>query len=511
VPRAVALPLLPGARVVARPAPGILPGMNETRATTDTEQPSGDFPRSGTIAHVAVRPMQTLDLLSQREMASLASADARISELFRRCALAILNTDGEQDDARQLYESYPDFDLRVVPEPRGLKLELFNAPRGAFVDGRMITGIQRHLFSALRDIVFTQHKLNEAQAFDLSSPAGVTDAVFRILRNAHTVRSDLQPNLVVCWGGHSIGRSEYDYSKTVGYSLGLRGFDICTGCGAGAMKGPMKGAAIAHAKQLNRDARYIGVSEPGIIASESPNAIVNELVIMPDIEKRLEAFVRLAHGIIVFPGGVGTAEEILFLLGIKLHPENEGLALPLIFTGPESSAGYFADIDAFLRSALGDDVGEHYEIICGDAPAVARAMKRAVKAVRRQRVERSESFSFHWNLSIPADLQQPFLPTHANMAGLQLHRQQPRHHLIADLRRAFSGIVAGNVKDFGVRAVEEHGPFQLHGDPDLVAGLAQLLESFVRDGRMKIDPGTYRPCFEISRQAVAAAGAHSQA
>jgi predicted Rossmann-fold nucleotide-binding protein len=68
--------------------------------------------------------------------------------------------------------------------------------------------------------------------------------------------------------------------------------------------------------------RYIGITEPGIIAAESPNPIVNHLVIMPDIEKRLEAFVRMAHGIIVFPGGVGTAEEILYLLGILLREEN---------------------------------------------------------------------------------------------------------------------------------------------------------------------------------------------
>src|SRR3546814_6840392 len=76
------------------------------------------------------------------------------------------------------------------------------------------------------------------------------------------------------------------------------------------MKGPMKGATIAHAKQRQRRPRYIGITEPGIIAAESPNPIVNQLVIMPDIEKRLESFVRLGHGIIVFPGGVGTAEEI---------------------------------------------------------------------------------------------------------------------------------------------------------------------------------------------------------
>ena len=83
------------------------------------------------------------------------------------------------------------------------------------------------------------------QHFDLDSGAGVTDTVFRILRNAGVVNSDLPPRLVVCWGGHSISRLEYDFSKEVGYQLGLRGFDIATGCGAGAMKGPMKAPPLA--------------------------------------------------------------------------------------------------------------------------------------------------------------------------------------------------------------------------------------------------------------------------
>jgi predicted Rossmann-fold nucleotide-binding protein len=68
------------------------------------------------------------------------------------------------------------------------------------------------------------------------------------------------------------------------------------------MKGPMKGAAIGHAKQRLHGGRYLGISEPGIIAAESPNPIVNDLVIMPDIEKRLEAFVRTGHGIVRVPG-----------------------------------------------------------------------------------------------------------------------------------------------------------------------------------------------------------------
>src|SRR5947209_19690256 len=123
--------------------------------------------------------------------------------------------------------------------------------------------------------------------------------------------------------------------------MGLRGLDVCTGCGPGAMKGPMKGATIGHAKQRIERGRYIGITEPGIIAAEPPNPIVNNLLIMPDIEKRLEAFVRLGHGIMVFPGGVGTCEEILYLLGILLHPANSGVPFPLVLAGPAQSAAHF--------------------------------------------------------------------------------------------------------------------------------------------------------------------------
>jgi len=94
-------------------------------------------------------------------------------------------------------------------------------------------------------------------------------------------------------------------------------------------------------------------------------------------------------------------------------------------------------------------------------------------------------------------LQQPFHPTHENMAALKLHRRQPVHELAAELRRAFSGIVSGNIKEFGVRAVEEHGPYQLHGDADVVASLGELLSAFVEQGRMKLDSSNYIPCFKL--------------
>ncbi len=181
---------------------------------------------------------------------------------------------------------------------------------------------------------------------------------------------------------------------------------------SGAMKGPMKGATIAHAKQRINDARYVGISEPGIIAAESPNPIVNELIIMPDIEKRLEAFVRLGHGIIVFPGGAGTAEEILYMLGVLLHEKNHNIPLPLIFTGPAGSEAYFETIDRFVRQTLGDKAAERYQIIVDDPVEVASQMKAGLQHVTQFRKATSESYHFNWQLHIPEAFQQPFEPTH---------------------------------------------------------------------------------------------------
>jgi len=444
-----------------------------------------------------IAPVAGMDVLSRNEVTRLRDAtQGGLHALLRRCALAVLTSGSENDDARGIFARYPDFDIQVLQQDRGIKLELKHAPASAFVEGRIIRGINELLFAVVRDIVYVATQMQTGR-FELENSHGITHAVFDILRNARVLRPNTDPNMVVCWGGHSIGRDEYMYTKKVGYELGLRAFDICTGCGPGAMKGPMKGATIAHAKQRRRTNRYIGITEPGIIAAESPNPIVNNLVIMPDIEKRLEAFVRIGHAIIVFPGGVGTAEEILYLLGILLHPDNAQLPFPLVFTGPKESAAYFEQIDRFLRLSLGDEVAKHYSIVVDDPREVARQVRKGIEKVRLYRLENQDAFFFNWALRIEREFQLPFQPTHAAMAGLNLHRDQPPHRLAADLRRAFSGIVAGNVKEEGMRAIEKNGPFEIHGDREIMQALDALLASFVAQQRMKLPGSRYVPCYRV--------------
>jgi len=447
---------------------------------------------------ITVGPRGTLELLSQREIDTLTgtAGQKKLFSLFRQCALAVLNTGSESDDAAAIFEQYADFSIAIGKRTRGLKLIIKNAPASAIVDGRMIEGVRQHLFAVLRDIVFIGTDISDNDLFDLLSSEGITDAVFHILKHARLLDPDLPPRTVVCWGGHSISRDEYDYTKEVGYHLGLRGFDICTGCGPGAMKGPMKGAAVGHAKQRLREGRYLGLSEPGIIAAEPPNPMVSNLVVLPDIEKRLEAFVRLGHGILVFPGGVGTAEEILYLLGILLEPANRHIALPVIFTGPRSSRNYFEELDTFLRLTFGDEIASRYRIIVNDSAEVGRVMGRAIRDVRRQRRRDGDAYYFNWLLDIPLDHQMPFEVTHDSVSKLTLSRDLPAHELAVNLRRAFSAIVTGNVKDHGIRMIRQNGPFEFQAEDGLMKALDNLLKQFVIQGRMKL-AGEYEPCFRV--------------
>src|SRR3546814_5999133 len=105
-------------------------------------------------------------------------------------------------------------------------------------------------------------------------------------------------------------------------------------------------------------------------------------------------------------------------------------------------------------------------------------MAAGIRRVREYRLDEKDSFYFNWSLQVPLEFQQPFQPTHEAMAALDLHHGRKPHELAADLRRAFSGIVAGNVKEDGMRRIEEHGPFQIHGDTDMMESLDALLRAF---------------------------------
>jgi hypothetical protein len=83
------------------------------------------------------------------------------------------------------------------------------------------------------------------------------------------------------------------------------------------------------------------------------------------------------------------------------------------------------------------------------------------------------------------------------MRNLSLHKNQEKHLLAANLRRAFSGVVAGNVKEEGIRAIEKYGQFEIDGEDDIMRPMDALLASFVEQNRMKLPGKAYTPCYRI--------------
>ena len=174
------------------------------------------------------------------------------------------------------------------------------------------------------------------------------------------------------------------------------------------------------------------------------------------------------------------------------------MPFPLVFTGPESARDYFEEIDRFVGLTLGEQAQGLYRIVIDNPVSVARHMNEGMKAVRQWRVDTKDAFYFNWMLKTELEFQEPFEATHDSMSRLDISPELPVHEMAANLRRVFSGIVTGNVKPHGVRAIRELGPFEIRGDAAILRALDDLLKRFVAQHRMKLPGGRpYQPCYRI--------------
>ena len=443
----------------------------------------------------SVVPLSSLDIISPTEVERLKDAsDAGLYPLFRQCALAALNSGAKTDTIEEMLDNNQNFDIEISTRHNSIQLNLKNAPASAFDGEKILNNIRELLFSVARDLL---HTTQEFESINGSIEESKTEYIYHHLRNAGAFKPHIKPNVVACWGGHSLkDTSEAEFAKDVGYELGIKLLNTLSGSGPGIMQSVHEGALLGHYKQRFKDGCTYGISEPGILAAEAPNHFNSCFMVLPTIELRLQAFIQFSSGIIVFPGGVGTLEEIMAAITVAMMDQNQAIPFPMIFTGPESSRRYFEAIDNLIKTTLGPEASNKYEIIINDAKLVACRMEEMLNKVFDHRSTNSLSYHFNWELKIPDSLQTDFIPSHENMAKLQLDRNQSTSELAAEMRKAMSGIVAGNVKVPWVDIVKEKGPFQLSGDNLIVDELSKVLQIFCEQGRMKIS-GNYTPCYEL--------------
>ena len=96
---------------------------------------------SSAAVSARIYPAGILTTLSRQEVARLHDASrGDLAEMLRRCALAVLNSGAQGDDAEALLDEYRDFSIEVQQVNRGIRLELKNAPGTAFVAGHPVAG-----------------------------------------------------------------------------------------------------------------------------------------------------------------------------------------------------------------------------------------------------------------------------------------------------------------------------------------------------------------------------------
>ena len=387
---------------------------------------------SEALVDASVGPRGSLENLSQSEIEHLLTAgQGGIHPLFRNCALAVLTSGSEADNAKEIFDRYGDFDMQLVRHAWGIKLEIQQRagqcvrrrPDDPRHQGTPVRGAaRRRLHLATRSIGSGRFDLDRP---DSRSPTPCSTCC--ATRGFSTTRSSRT------WSSAGAAtRSapvEYQYTKKVGYELGLRGLDVCTGCGPGAMKGPMKGATIGHAKQRISDGRYIGLTEPGIIAAEPPNPIVNQLVIMPDIEKRLEAFVRLRTASWcsrAAPARPRKSSTCSASCSIRPTPSSRCRSCS---PGPSRAADYFEQIQRFIGARSARPRANALHVIVDD-PAEVAASHGATwrRGVRDYRRASNDSYNFNWLLQDPAGRSSIRSRRRTSRcAGCELHRDQPAH------------------------------------------------------------------------------------
>lgn len=128
-------------------------------------------------------------------------------------------------------------------------------------------------------------------------------------------------------------------ARTLGRLLARRGVTLVYGGGSVGMMGALADAALAEG------GRVVGVIPRFMADLELAHAKATEMHVVGSMHDRKALMARLSDAFAALPGGLGTLEELFEVwtwAQLGLHRKPMGLL---------NTAGYFDDLDAFLKNA----------------------------------------------------------------------------------------------------------------------------------------------------------------
>ncbi len=410
---------------------------------------------SNSTVSARISPAAGMDVLSRNEVTRLRDATlGGLHALLRRCALAVLISGGTtDDDPRSIFERYPDFDIQVLQQDRGIKLELTQR-----------AGAARS--SKARSSAASTNCCSRWCATSSTSPRRSTRVVS--ISTIHTASPT--PCSKSCATRACCSRTSNPTWSCAGAAIRSRAHGIRV---HQARRLPARPARPRHLHRL-RPGRDEGADEGRDDRARQAASAFQALhrhhraghhrgrIAEPDrqqsrhhaghreaprsVRAHRPRHHRVSRAASARPRKSSICSASCCIRTMRpcrsrwCSPDRRNRRR----TSSRSTSSCASRSATRSRSITASSIDDPAETARVDR---TRASRRCASTASTARTRFSSTGRCISNMQF----QQPFRPTHANMAALNLQRDQPAHLLAADLRRAFSGIVAGNVKEEGMQ------------------------------------------------------------
>jgi len=334
--------------------------------------------------HSGLSSQVTLDIrtpsISTRNSV-IAALDDEDQDYLNKCVLSVISIGLEDEQGNRIKKMTPflaetGFNCEIQPQQQSDKLTiaLTNVPAHVVQASEpKSTGTQESAAPGTAEPTTITNQAQKRLALMLQSYLDFKDkenagegAIPQILNDAKVFE---KPNhalhkSVVFMGGGTISDKEYEYCHNIGRKLTeqhasqpaygsirprLTGI---TGGGPGIMEAPFSGIQSAQIPKDQKECLCFGYRD--FIHEAPPTHYLDDIAIFNSLDVRLEAFFRAGQGMLFFPGGLGTVDEVLYITFLLLNNQSEDVP-EVVFTCLEKNKDFFENIAQFIDATVGTE------------------------------------------------------------------------------------------------------------------------------------------------------------
>lgn len=250
-------------------------------------------------------------------------------------------------------------------------------------------------------------------------------------------------------------------------------FHSVTGSGPGVMQAAHEGPA----EKLNGYSVGVGLTLESLLHRERPGEHNKNLLIVKEMARRIELFLRMNQGGVIYPGGPGTIEEFAAVASVLMHEPNKDMHYPFLLSEPYVGKDtYMRRLLKFMEYSVGGDIVSDYFTL-------HQGRQLAPFSVLMDLPDHSGD---HWNwaMEMPEHAFTPFKLDAKHIASIDLtHGRDDPSRFLGDLRKFMNLIVKLTMTN--PEFIDENGPPEVRVGRTVLEHLDPMLRGLLEDNRIK--------------------------